>query len=118
MQKKYSIEIIDGIISIRIFERLNLSLAIEMMKMIAVRGAFRRRLWVLEAGINLSNDEIEQLGQEGKKTWATPSKAAIVASDDLSYGILRIHDVYREQEDHETNTFRSEEEALAWLKIE
>jgi len=61
---------------------------------------------------------VEELAKYGKETWPVPSKSAIVAFDDLSYGIMRVHDVFRRQEQHETRVFRTEQEASAWLKGE
>ncbi len=75
----------------------------------------RLRLWILEAGVNLQKEELVQIAQRGKEIWPVPSLAAIVAPDSLSYGLSRIYDVYREQEQHRTRVFWTEQEARAWL---
>ena len=116
MKKNYTINIIDEIVTTRFSKKPNLTEAKNALDEVLEMGNFRLRLWVLEDGINLCNEEIEEIARYGKEKWPVPSKAAIVASDDLSFGIMRVHDVYREHEGHQIHVFRTEPEALAWLK--
>ena len=74
------------------------------------------RLWDLRKGMDLTNTELRQLAESGKTKFMFPSKVAIVAPKDLAYGLSRIYEVYRKQEQTETRVFRTEKEALEWLK--
>lgn len=116
MQKNYSIKIVYGIAVTRFFKKPDLPEIISAMDDLAARGEYRLRLWVLEDGIDLCNDEIAEMGRHGKQIWSAPSKTAAAASDDLSFGIMRVHEVYREHDRLETRVFRTEREALTWLK--
>ena len=41
---------------------------------------------------------------------------ALLAIDDVSYGMLRVQEVYRVQDGFESRLFRSEGDALDWLR--
>ncbi len=118
MQKNYSIDVVDGITVTRFSKKPELSELIGAMDDVLARGESRLRLWVFEAGINFSYDEIVEIAKHGKVVWPVPSMAAIVVPDDLSFGLARVHDVYREQKGSEVRVFRTETEAIAWLKGE
>lgn len=118
MQTNYYIEIDDRISVIRFSQKPILSEVISAMDDVSVRGEFRLRLWIFQAGVDLRTDEIEKIGQYAKKKWPEPAKTAVVTPDDLSFGLARMHDVFREQEGVESRVFRTEREALNWLKEE
>lgn len=40
----------------------------------------------------------------------------LVGPRDLVFGLMRMYGVYREQDRHEEMVFRTEEEAMRWLK--
>jgi hypothetical protein len=44
-----------------------------------------------------------------------PSKAAVVVSRDITFGMTRVFQVFAEQSSVETAIFRSMEEALCWI---
>ena len=115
MQMTYLIEIVDGIAVTRFFKKPDVTEAIGAMDEVFARGKFQLRLWVLEDGIDLRHEELAKIARHGRQLWSAPSRAAIVAADDLSYGLMRVHDVYREQALHVTRVFRTEQEAVAWL---
>ena len=116
MDKNYSIEIIDQIIEIRFHrspKRVDWLSAFEEM---AEKDRYGLRLWDISCGVDiLSNMEIAWIADLGKKTFGAYGKAAVVARDDLSFGLARIHDVYREEENFEIRVFRKRHEAFEWL---
>ncbi len=77
----------------------------------------RLRLWDLTCGIKLTTAEVKALARYAKSKLTTPlSRAAIVAPDDLTFGLFRVHDVEREDLLVEQFVFRNRRDALAWLK--
>ena len=44
------------------------------------------------------------------------SKIAIVAPDDLTFGLFRVHEFHRDNKDHEQIVFRNRKDAESWLK--
>ena len=75
------------------------------------------RLWDFsKAEINLTSSQIEQLAKYGKAKFSIPSKVAIVAPEDLAFGLMRIYEVHREEDQAEIKVFRSEQDAWGWLK--
>ena len=113
--KKYSIDLREGILVIQFHIKPSLDETKQVMDEARSMADGQLRLWIFDESVDFTTDELEALSNYGKTIWPTPSKAAIVASDDLSYGVMRIHGVFRAQEDHETRVFRSEEEATEWL---
>lgn len=116
MEKNYSIEVINRMSVTRFSQKPTLSEILSAMDDVSAMGEFRRRLWIFDTGVNLRYDELEKIGHHGKAIWPVPSKAAIVTPDDLSFGLARMHDVFREQEGVENRVFRTEREAMVWLK--
>ena len=47
-----------------------------------------------------------------------PGRAAVLASSNLIYGLLRMYEVFNEGNPAEIRVFRKPEEAMAWLKRE
>jgi len=118
MAKNYFIEISDGITSITFTMNPELTEIID-----AINEAFKTdqthlRLWDLSAGLDLTNEQLKEIAEYAKIKWHTPSKVALVAPNDLSYGLLRMFEVYRGEEQHKIMVYRSKQEALKWLKEE
>lgn len=82
----------------------------------ATKKVSRKRLWDMSCGYNISTEELQKIAQRGR-TVRTPehSKVAIVAPDDLSYGITRVYSALRQDPRSQHKTFRSRDEAIAWL---
>lgn len=80
------------------------------------KGACDLRLWEFKVGVAIDTSQIEEIAKYGEQIWPVPSRAAIVAPDDLSFGLARIHDVHRDQNKRETMVFRTVQEAIKWLK--
>jgi uncharacterized protein (DUF169 family) len=68
-------------------------------------------------GVDLTNEEIINIAEYGKSIFIKPSRIAIVAPQDLAYGLSRMFGVYRDQESHSSaGVFRNKKEAMEWLK--
>ena len=74
------------------------------------------KLWDFSRGINLENSQVEEIASYSKKRTTGPSKSAIVALQDLTYGLSRMYEVHRELEHQDTRAFRTKEEAILWLQ--
>jgi hypothetical protein len=116
MEKPYSIEVVDGIAVVRFCKQLTVSEMIEAFDDFVARGPISLRLWIFESGVNYSTPELRTLAEYGKKVALLPSRNAFVVPDDLSFGLVRMHEVFREQSAYESHVFRDEQEAAAWLK--
>ena len=76
-------------------------------------------LWITRnLKLDASNVELVALADLAKELPHRPEKVAIVASDDLMYGLGRIYAGHRESDEHQLNVFRDEESALQWLQPE
>jgi len=78
----------------------------------------QRRLWDMrDIVIDQTRDELRQVASRSTSTFANPGRVAFAARDDLTYGLLRIFEVYSEQqaEDSQTRVFRTFEDAKSWL---
>ena len=74
------------------------------------------RLWDVTKCISFTSDQLRQIAEYGKQVWPHPFKEAYVGSNDLSFGLLKMYQVYRDQDGEQTNVFRTEEEAINWFK--
>ena len=116
MDKNHSIDTTGGIITVRFnrepgFEEI--CLAIDD---VADKYPGELRLWDLSCGLSLTNDQVQQLAEYGKSRLYKPARLAIVAPQDLSFGLLRMYEVYRKEDHINQRVFRNEQEARDWLK--
>ena len=76
----------------------------------------KNELWIARnLKLEASSTELVALADLAKALPHRPEKVAIVASDDLTYGLGRIYAGHRETDEHQLNVFRDEESALQWL---
>lgn len=118
MQKPYILEIVEGISVVRFSKKPTLSEIINAMDEVTAKGVTRRRLWIFQFGADCETSELRIIAHKGLMIWPVPSKSAIVAPDNLTFGLARMHDVFREYEGLETRVFRGEQEAIIWLNEE
>ena len=116
MAKDDILEKTEGLTIIRVPARPTLQRLLEIVAEVATTDDCRRRLWDLTKGFDLSAEEIGKLAARGREHWPIACRVAYLAGDDLAYGLLRMFEVFREQENYETRVFRDEDEARAWLK--
>lgn len=84
------------------------------------RGGFAvaRRLWDLRFvdEVRLTAAEIQAVARRSQeRDRDTPGRLALLVSDDLSYGLARIHQAFRESDVTAQQIFRDEARARAWL---
>lgn len=80
-------------------------------------STFHCRLWVAPFGVNLSSKEVMIIAENGKKLFPEKGKVALVGQDDLTFGLGRMYDAHRNETDTETQVFRTELEAMGWLRL-
>ena len=116
MTQNYTIETDDGIIIVRFSEPPGLVDLIHTIDDIAGNYLSRLRLWDISHGVNLTDSQISALAEYSKSKFTIPSKVAYIAQTDLSFGLARVLEVYREDSMVEQMVFRSERKAQNWLK--
>lgn len=117
MEKNYSIDIIDEVLTIRFRTAPKLDDLYGALDEVLARKPSKLRLWDLtKGGLTLTTQQLQGIAKYGKSLEFHPSKVAIVAPDMLSFGLARMFEVYREKESIEHGVFHTEEEALAWLR--
>jgi hypothetical protein len=69
-------------------------------------------------GLGVTSSGIRRLGETSLELHrGTPAvRVAIVAPDNLTFGLSRMYEAFVEESNSEYNVFRSLEEALSWLK--
>ena len=75
----------------------------------------RLRLWDFTCGLDLASEDIQKIVDYANTLQIRPGKAAIVAPQDLVFGLSRVYAAYREDKRIQLGIFRSESEAVAWL---
>ncbi len=111
----YQIESKDGITTIRFSTNPGLDDICKAIDDVVENHQSPLRAWDFSNGFNLTDAELKKLAAYGKSKFSIPSKVAVIASNDLAYGVARVHDVYREDGFLEQQIFRTEQEARAWL---
>ena len=119
MNKNYRVDITDGITTVCYSKAPGMD---DIRSSIDEAAAINRsglRLWNFSSGsLNLSSAQLQELSEYAQSKFLPPSKVAIVASEDLAFGLSRVYEVFREQEQVELEIFRIEQEAIDWLKKE
>ena len=117
MNKLYKIEKLGDITAIRFTHKPSLEdirMSIDEAASISASGL---RLWDFShSGWDLTSTQLQKLAEYAKTKFFSPSKVALVATKDLSFGISRVYETLRKQEGLEIEVFRSEQKAVSWLK--
>ncbi len=75
-----------------------------------------RRLWDMrDCNLDLTYDELTALAEAAKAMDLPDSRGALLAAKDVTFGISRIHSVFRESEKFSVKVFRDEAEAVNWM---
>lgn len=80
-------------------------------------------MWFCEDGVELdiATDDPQSISNYARKKFDQFDegyKAALVAGDDLAFGMLRVYQSWSDDRPSEINVFRKKEDALAWLESE
>lgn len=115
----YSIDKFGGITSVRFSRDPGLEDIKSAIDAVAENSKINElRLWDLSCVvINPGSAQLRQMADYARTRFLLPSRVAIVASDDLVYGLSRIYEIYREEGLVRHRVFRSEEEARTWLTL-
>lgn len=74
------------------------------------------RLWDFrESNFSFSQNEVLDIASYASEADSQSSKVAILVKEDLSFGVSRIYEVFRQTNLTEINVFRDKAEAVAWL---
>ena len=118
MDKKYDLQKMDDLLLFRFCQKAEVKEILTSLDDALEIGAARCRLWNFSYGTNLSTGDIQQIAAYAKSLKLSPGKVAIVAPDDLTFGFFRMYEVYRQEDQIKLNVFRSEQEAIDWLRGE
>jgi hypothetical protein len=116
MKQNYSIDTEDGVTAIRFFNKANADDVNCAFNEMINSNPSRLRLWHLEKGWNLSPSQIQEFANYTKSKSNEEIRIAVVTTEDLSYGLTRMFQAYRQEEHFDQQNFRSESEAICWLK--
>ncbi|NQV71401.1 MAG: hypothetical protein HQ498_15360 [Pseudohongiella sp.] len=116
MNKIYSITQHDDITEIKFNSPPNPQDGMAATLDLAARKVGRKRLWDMSCGYNNSTEELKKFAQVTRGL-ALPdkSKVAVVALDDLSFGVTRIYSAVRHDRRSQHQVFRDRDQAIAWL---
>lgn len=112
MDKNYTIEVSNGIFTVRF---ANIPDIEDIKEALSQGRLVNLRIWVF-GEVDLSRVEIECLGNFVQSLKLPTGKTAIVAPCDLTYGLARMYEMHRKFKGIQYAVFRSEQEALKWLK--
>lgn len=77
-------------------------------------------IWDTRQSASLGDRSTEELRRIGEGTYSLvdkfPNYSAVIANNDLYYGLMRMVVTFTEKTDPRTQFFRSEEEAMAWVQ--
>ncbi len=119
MPSGYQIETTDGITAIRFSAPPGVAEFRSAIDEIAAGDFADLRLWDLSCGGNMGTDQIRQLAEYSlDHSSRRPTRVAFIAPQDLSFGQARMFEVFREEELTAIAVFRTEADALRWLKDE
>jgi hypothetical protein len=115
MNKTYKIEAKNGIICVRFKQNPSALDICNSLDDVAKLKHGEFRLWDFTCGVDLSRDVVEKAATYARSIHMPSGKVAIIAPQDLTFGLFRMFATYREEEDIDLNVFRTEIEAVAWL---
>ena len=118
MAKNYTIKQVKSITIIVFSKAPTFDEAKEVIDTLAKNNSYHLRLWDFSHVLfNFTKEEIQEIALYGKSMFLEKNRIAVVAPQDLSYGILRSFEIYREQDMHSIpRVFRNRQEALQWLE--
>jgi len=116
MAKKYLIENIDGIVAVRFTQEPEAQDICDSLDDAAQINPNNLRYWDFSCGTNLASQDVEKVAEYARTIQMHPGKVAIIAPQDLTYGLFRMYEVYRQEERIQLQVFRSTQEAIDWLK--
>jgi hypothetical protein len=117
MSMKYTFEYIDGITIVRFSEMPAFDEVRVVIDDLAKAESYCLRLWDFSCvDFEFSIEGVKEIAKYGKLKFEKKNFFAAVAPQDFAYGMLRVFEVYREEDGHSrVRIFRTEPEAIEWL---
>lgn len=107
----------DGISTVKFFSPPNFEDIKQAVTELMAGTPSNLRIWDFSCGGDMDTDEVVKLAEFSKSiSTVVGSRVALIAGEDLPYGILRIYEVFRQDNISESRVVRTREEALQWLK--
>ena len=118
MSKKYKIEKVNDIAIISFSSAPTFDDAIDVIDNLKDNSIYHLRLWDFSKILfDFNTEEIQQIASYGKLRFTEKNRIALVAPQDISFGILRMFEAYRDQNTFSVaRVFRTKDEALKWLE--
>ena len=116
MDDRYEISYIDDIAMMRLMRAMPLDEMLEVLTEISTQITAFKRMWIADDHFVFTDEEIRAIAQHGKTLWTEESIVAYVAYDDLSFNLLRMLEIWREDEKYQIKVFSEMAPALDWLK--
>jgi hypothetical protein len=118
MTRIYSIETEDGVTAIRFFKKANAEDVNCAFNELIKCNPSRLRLWNIKEGWDLSPSQIQEFASYTKSKSTEEIRLAVVTTEDLSYGLTRMFQAYRQEEHFDQQNFTTEAEGICWLKAQ
>ena len=115
MNSNFLVEEQDGITTLRLVRQLSVEELLQVLDDTRKLEVGNRRIWDATRNFNFTADEVRTIANHGKVLWPGAARVAYVAEDDLTFGLVRMFEVFREQENYQTKVFRDEPSARTWL---
>jgi len=116
MKDIYTIHTDDGITTIHLFDKMNLSQIRGLFEELQESNPSPLRIWDINSSKVLFTDQqIKTIAAFRSSLPIQPSKVAIVAPTDYDYGIASVFEIYREQKQIALKVFREHAKAKQWL---
>ncbi len=118
MLGNYVIDQTDGITAVRFTKSPSEDDLFSAIDEVAENYMSDLRLWDFSSeGWNVSRKQIASLARYGAVIFPSPSKVAVFAPEDLSFGLARMYEIKAEKKmGVQFRVFRIEQEARSWLK--
>ena len=116
MKHTFHIETLGNLLVIRFTSVCTVESLTMAIDSIASYPGHYSRLWDFSTGIDLPNQQLKEIAHYVRKKLDYPARVAVVAPADLTFGLMRMYEVYREDKGLEFRVFREEASALTWLR--
>jgi len=116
MSDLYSLTYIEDIAVMRLQTSVDLDAMLQILSDIATQLTSTKRIWVADQYFVFNDQEIRAIAAHGKTLWPEPAQIAYVADDELSFNLLRMLEIWREDSIYQIRVFHDMHGALDWLR--
>lgn len=115
---RYEIEVQGGVAIVRLLVPPTVDDVLAVMQALNALPDATCRLWDLRAGFELGAPELQALAKATARHRPAGARAAVLATDDLAFGLSRMYEAFVGDTSDRFRVFRAREEALSWLRSE